>query len=86
MGSFSCSGTFDQTIAEMGCFGVHYWTYVWLAYHSDPAFMTPGGNQPDFYRSLNRDKSVLFLTAREVGAGPFCREATLTPGPTPSLP
>ncbi len=79
-------GTLDRTISEMGAFGVQYWTYVWLAGHSDPAFMTSGGTQPDLYRSINRDLAVQFLKPRQQGAGPFCQEATTTPGPTPTIP
>ena len=79
-------GTLDKTISEMGAFGVLYWAYVWLAGHSDPAFMTPGGGQPDLYRMLNCDLAVRFLAPREQGAGPFCQEATTTPGPTQSIP
>jgi hypothetical protein len=78
--SHTC-GTKDQTIAEMGAFGVQYWTYIWLAYHSDPAFMTPGGSQPNLYREINRDMAVRFQTT-----GPFCLEDTPTSGSTPTIP
>jgi hypothetical protein len=43
--------------------------------------MTPGNPQPDLYREINRDMAVRFLTT-----GPFCQEATPTPGPTPTIP
>ncbi|MGB7539536.1 MAG: hypothetical protein WBM17_13435 [Anaerolineales bacterium] len=79
-GIYHTCGTRDQTVAEMGAFGVQYWTYVWLAYHSDPAFMTPGGSQPNLYREINRNMAVRFQT------GPFCEEPTPTPGPTPTIP
>jgi len=82
----TCGTARDQTIAETGAYGVQYWTYVWLAYHSDPTFMTPGGSNPDLYREINRDMAARYLKARDEGAGPFCKEATLTPGPTPTIP
>jgi hypothetical protein len=85
-GFFHTCGTKDQTLEEMGAFGVQYWTYMWLAYHSDPAFMTPGGSQANLYRELNRDMAMKFLATSAAGSGPFCQQATLTPGPSPTVP
>ncbi len=85
-GYYHTCGTRDQTLAEMGAFGVQYWTYVWLAYHSDPAFMTPGGPQPNLYREINRDMAIRFLETSAAGKGPFCQQAALTPGPSPTVP
>jgi hypothetical protein len=70
----------------LGSYGVQYYTYVWLAYRSGPAFMTPGGSQPNLHREINRNMMASYLKAREEGAGPFCKEATNTPGPTPTIP
>jgi hypothetical protein len=79
-------GTRDRTVSELGAFGVQYWTYVWLASHSDPAFMTPGGSQPDLYRQINRDKAVAYLVNSDEHGSPFCAMPSLTPGPTPTVP
>ncbi len=82
----TCGPAKDKTIGELGSFGVQYYTYLWLAYHSDPAFMTPGGPQPDLYREINRDMAIRFRMSSDAGNGPFCEEATLTPGPSPTVP
>jgi hypothetical protein len=79
-------GTRARSVSELGAFGVQYWTYVWLAYHSDPAFLTPGGSQPDLYRQINRDKAVAYLVSSDEHGSPFCAMPTLTPGPTPTVP
>jgi len=36
----SC-GNEDNTISELGAFGVEYYLYTYLAYHSDPCFLRP---------------------------------------------
>jgi hypothetical protein len=84
-GYWHTCGSLNTTIDEMGAFGMQYWTYMWLAYHSDPAFLTPGEAQPGLYREMSRDLALGFRAARDQGAGPFCKEATLTPGPTPTV-
>jgi hypothetical protein len=82
----TCGPARDKTIAELGSFGVQYYTYVWLAYHSDPAFMTSGSPQPNLYREINRDMAIRFRMSSDAGNGPFCQEATITPGPSPTVP
>ena len=37
----------DQTIAEMGSWGVQYYLLQWLAQHTDPAFFQAPGGDPD---------------------------------------
>ena len=76
----------DYTINELGAWGVMYYTHVWLANYSDPAFFTPGGAQPDLYRELNRDKAVDFMEYDAQGGYEFCGQPTRTPGPTPTIP
>ncbi len=77
--SHTC-GSEDNTLAEMGAWGVQYWLHWWLAFHSDPQFLRPLDGDPDYYRleALNQ--------ALDIRATRFCAEPTLTPGPTPTLP
>jgi len=83
----SCpTGGGDYTINELGAWGVMYYTHVWLANFSDPAFFTSGGALPDLYRELNRDVAVDFLEYDAQGGYEFCGQPTRTPGPTPTIP
>ena len=40
-------GSNDNTIDELGAWGVQYYTYLFLANHSDPSFIDPA-DQPAF--------------------------------------
>jgi hypothetical protein len=85
----SCEGGADYSINELGSWGVVYYTHVWLANYSDPAFMTPGGALSDLYRELNRDMAVAMKEINPNGPNggyAFCGEPTRTPGPTPTIP
>jgi hypothetical protein len=72
--------TKDQTLAEMGAWGVQYWLQWWLAFHSDPDFLRPLAGDADFYRLSALSQALTVRATR------FCAEPTLTPGPTPTLP
>jgi hypothetical protein len=39
----------DQTIAELGAWGVQYYLEVWLAEHTSPAFLARPAGDPDYY-------------------------------------
>ncbi len=83
-GPHTC-GDIDKTPTELGASGVQYYFYIWLAYHSDPAFLRAPGDavdlttglpaQPDMYL-----KSALY-NANSIWNSAFCDEPTLTPGP-----
>jgi hypothetical protein len=77
-----CNGR-DTAIADMGAFGVEYSFYRWLAYHSDPEFLTslnPGSM--DDYRQAARFEAFAMQRSS------FCNEPTpdqLPPALTGSL-
>jgi len=73
-------GSNDNTIAEMGAWGVQYELYRWLAFHSDPFFMRSVARSPNYYRELAREAATWTLSTR------FCAEPTPTSGPPPPLP
>jgi hypothetical protein len=68
-------GNIDKTPDEMGASGVQYYFYMWLAYHSDPAFLQGPPGSPDMYRL-----SALY-GANNIWNSAFCNEPTQTPGP-----
>ena len=71
-----CSGR-DNTIAEMGALGVELSLYRWLAYHSDPDFLTSLDPGPtDDYRQAAR------WNAYALEKSGFCAEPT--PGSLPA--
>jgi len=73
-GPHTC-GRIDKTPDEMGPCGVEYYFYMWLAYHSDPAFLKGPPESPDMYRL-----SALY-EANVIWNNSFCDEPTQTPGP-----
>lgn len=73
-------GTNDNTVAEMGAWGVQYWFFQYLAYHSRAPFLVSQARSVDYYREAARDQ------ARWLRNNRFCAEPTLTPGPPPPLP
>ncbi len=75
----TCNGQDDQTIAEMGSWGVQYYLLQWLAQHTDPAFFQAPGGDPDVYRQIALNDMVMIQKSR------FCNEPTATPGDAPTL-
>jgi len=73
-------GVNDNSLAEMGAWGVQYYFLQWLAFHSDPYFLKSSHQSPDYYREAARDE------ARWVRINRFCAEATITLGPPQPLP
>ncbi len=73
----TCSFSKDNTIAEMGAWGVHYYFFKWLAYHSDPCFVAPGDFYTTFYLENAAQRAHNMLIAPD---GVFCQE------PEPVLP
>jgi hypothetical protein len=69
----------DNTIAEMGSWGVQYYLFQWLAQHTDPAFFRAPGGDADYYRSIALGNMVTTRNSR------FCNEPTATPGEQPTL-
>lgn len=62
-------GTKDNTIAELGAWGVEYYFLLWLGTHSDPSIV------PDLYRS------AASLDAQQMLSAFFCNPPS--PSPTP---
>ncbi len=75
----TCNGQDDQTIAEMGSWGVQYYLLQWLAQHTDPAFFRAPGADPNQYRQIALNDMVMIQKSR------FCSEPTVTPGDAPTL-
>ncbi|MGB7537685.1 MAG: hypothetical protein WBM17_04030 [Anaerolineales bacterium] len=69
----------DNTIAEMGSWGVQYYLFQWLAQHIDPAFFWAPGGDADYYRRIALGNMVSTRKLR------FCKEPTVTPGAEPTL-
>jgi hypothetical protein len=69
----------DNTIAEMGSWGVQYYLFQWLAQHTDPAFFWAPGGDADYYRRIALGNMVSTRKTR------FCKEPTVTPGAEPTL-
>ena len=44
-------GNKDNTIDELGAWGVQYYTYLFLGSHSDPSFITPADQSEFMYRA-----------------------------------
>jgi hypothetical protein len=72
-------GQDDKTIAEKGAWGVQYYLLQWLAQHSDRAFLRTTGPDPEIYRKIALDDSLMIRRSR------FCGEPTATPGDDPTL-
>ncbi len=52
----------DQTLGELGAWGVQYYLLKWLADHSDPLFLAPPADQdPSFYRVATNDAAAMIL-------------------------
>jgi hypothetical protein len=78
--SHTCSnGQDDKTIAEMGAWGVQFHLLEWLAQHSDRAFLTAPGGDPNLYRQTALNDSLMIQRTS------FCNEPTATPGNPPTL-
>ncbi len=76
--SHHCEGR-DNTLAEMGSYGVEAKLYEWLAYHSDPDFLTTLSPGPtNDYREAARHS---FFSLQ---GGMFCLDPT-PDGPPPAL-
>lgn len=81
----SC-GNADDTIGQLGAWGVQYYFYKYLAYHTDPCFMRPGGAQ-----AARPEGSYMELAAREADSlhgstVQFCAEPSIPreePAPVP---
>lgn len=70
----------DKTVAEMGAYGVEYYFYYWLAYHSDRDFLLAPGFNPNMYRQAAIFDANLI---RSIG---FCNDpAAATPFPYPTI-
>jgi uncharacterized protein YjdB len=55
-------GSSDNTIDELGAWGVQYYTYLFLGSHSDPAFITPA------------DRSEFMSRAQQTCSARFCQD------------
>jgi hypothetical protein len=76
----TCNGGIDdQTVTEMGSWGVQYYLLQWLAQHSDPVFFRAPDGDPDLHRRIALAQMLSIRKSR------FCDEPTLTPGATPTL-
>ncbi|MDL1941437.1 hypothetical protein FBQ99_03715 [Chloroflexi bacterium CFX2] len=72
-------GVNDNTIAEMGAWGVQYHLLMWFAYHTDRDFFSAPDAPPTYYQEMALSE------ANWVRGLNFCAEPTMTPGPTPTL-
>jgi hypothetical protein len=72
-------GSSDNTISELGAWGVQYYLLQWLAQHANPVFFRAPGGTPDAYRRIALDQMLAVRGER------FCGEPTLTPGASPTL-
>jgi hypothetical protein len=73
------NGQDDKTIAEKGAWGVQYYLLEWLAQHSERAFLRTTGPEPEIYRMIALNDSLMIQRAS------FCNEPTATPGDPPTL-
>jgi hypothetical protein len=78
-GNVHSCGCDDNTLAEMGSWGVQYYLFQWLAQHTDPAFFRAPGGDADYYRRIALGNMVSTRKLR------FCNEPTVTPGEEPTL-
>jgi hypothetical protein len=65
----TCQSTKDNTIAEMGSWGVEYYLYRWFAEHTGD-YLSPGDGQPSssFYRHIARSSAFYICRDR------FCHD------------
>ena len=71
--------TKDNTVAEMGAYGVEYYYFYWLAYHSDRDFLLAPGFNPNTYRQ------AAIFDANFVRSIGFCNDPIVTPVPYPTI-
>jgi hypothetical protein len=72
-------GKQDETLAEMGSYGIQYYFFLWVANHSDRAFLTAPGDYPNLYRTSAMYDAYMILRHG------FCGDPTPTPGPIPTI-
>lgn len=58
----------DQTIAELGAWGVQYYLHLWLADHTSQAFLRPLTGDPGDYQAQHRQDATIIHNTR------FCNE------------
>lgn len=58
----------DQTLSELGAWGLQYYLQKWLVDHSDQRFLAPPGPNPQFYRTVTDYDAAWILKDR------FCSE------------
>jgi len=63
-------GSNDNTMEELGAWGVQAYTLLWIANHSDPNYVRPGTSDVpyDYYRDLARDDAEVVRASR------FCHD------------
>ncbi len=54
----------DQTLAEMGAWGVQYNLLKWFADHADQHFLAPPGPDPQLYRTATEEAAASILSGR----------------------
>lgn len=54
----------DWTLAELGAWGVEHFFLKWLAEHTDRAFFSASGSDPDLYRKIARADAERILATR----------------------
>jgi hypothetical protein len=54
----------DNTLSELGAWGVQYYLLKWLADHSDQYFLIAPGADPQFYRTVTDDQADGILNTR----------------------
>ena len=72
----ACGTGDDQTIAEMGAWGVVYSFYRWLALHGDPAYLAPPADAPALhgYKPADYYRQVELSEAQTTRSTRFCSE------------
>jgi len=83
-------GDKDNTINELGSFGVQYYLYRWLAYDLvNAGFLEPSSGDRQFYRQVALEDANMLLGVigdSQVQGGAFCQETLPTPGSSPTVP
>jgi hypothetical protein len=80
-------GTNDQNLQEMGAWAIQYYLFVWLAEHSDPAFLTPDPPFPGLGTTYYQDQAAYnaeLTLSRFCNLGPAEVAVDIMPGSCPN--